>query len=306
MEIRWVNVPVATVWTLFDSARDLDAKAIENPADVSSWLQNQTYEELLALCEKNLVQTQCLYGEEVLILEEKEGWSHIFAVDQPSSKDKRGYPGWIPTQQLIKNDSFSLANKPIAVVTAKKATLYSEEQIAILELSYQTRLPYVSEENGYLKVETPMGQALLRKEEVTVFSSLQAIPKGNGQDIVAAGEQFLDLPYLWGGMSSYGYDCSGFSYSMCKANGYIIPRDAHDQAAKGEEVDLNQLLPGDLLFFAYEEGKGAIHHVGIYYGNGKMLHSPKTGKTVEIIELKETVYEKELCAARRYWQNTEE
>ncbi len=56
---------------------------------------------------------------------------------------------------------------------------------------------------------------------------------------------------------------------------------------------------GDLLFFAYEEGKGAIHHVGLYVGGGKMLHSPKTGKSIEILTLKETIYEKELCAVRR-------
>jgi cell wall-associated NlpC family hydrolase len=56
-----------------------------------------------------------------------------------------------------------------------------------------------------------------------------------------------------------------------------------------------------LLFFAHEKGEGSIHHVGIYYGKGKMLHSPKTGKTVELIELKGTLYEEELCAARRYY-----
>lgn len=106
-------------------------------------------------------------------------------------------------------------------------------------------------------------------------------------------------------MSSFGFDCSGFSYTMCKANGYIIPRDAHDQAASGEKVELHQLEPGDLLFFAYEEGKGSLHHVGIYYGDGKLLHSPNTGKTIEILEMAGTIYEKELCAARRYFQKTE-
>ena len=63
---------------------------------------------------------------------------------------------------------------------------------------------------------------------------------------------------------------------MCKANGYIIPRDAHDQAEAGKRIALNEMEPGDLLFFAYEEGKGSIHHVGIYYGEGKLIHSPNT------------------------------
>ncbi|WP_162875106.1 C40 family peptidase, partial [Enterobacter cloacae] len=74
--------------------------------------------------------------------------------------------------------------------------------------------------------------------------------------------------------SSYGYDCSGFAYSMYASQGITIPRDASDQALAGTEAASNQLRPGDLLFFAYEEGKGRIHHVGIYIGDGKMIHSP--------------------------------
>jgi cell wall-associated NlpC family hydrolase len=126
--------------------------------------------------------------------------------------------------------------------------------------------------------------------------------KGTGDDIVKAGEPYLSLNYFWGGMSSFGYDCSGLSYAVHKANGYKIARDAGDQAASGEEVAFDKLEPGDLLFFAYEEGKGTLHHVGIYYGGGKMLHSPQTGKGIEITSLEGTIYEKELCAVRRYWR----
>lgn len=176
----------------------------------------------------------------------------------------------------------------------------------MMELSYQTVLPVVQELDHWVKVETPSGFGLISAEKVHIYQSQDEIPKGNGRDIVFAGEAFLGLPYLWGGMSSFGYDCSGFSYTMCKANGYTIPRDASDQAQAGKPVELEKIEPGDLLFFAYEEGKGRIHHVGIYYGNGKMLHSPKTGKSVEIIPLQGTIYEKELCTARRYWQDTEE
>ena len=57
-------------------------------------------------------------------------------------------------------------------------------------------------------------------------------------------------------MSAWGYDCSGFAYATHQANGYLIPRDATDQARKGKEVGLDSIQPGDLLFFAYEKGKG--------------------------------------------------
>ncbi|AIE60161.1 C40 family peptidase [Bacillus methanolicus] len=307
MSDQWlVDVPVATVWTSYDSARDIDKKAISNPAEIDEWLEGLTYDTRLGLHDQNLVQTQVLFGQEVLVTNEKDGWVEVIIPDQPSSKDNRGYPGWIPKAQLQRKHDWKINQGPIAVVTAKKATLFSESEKPMMELSYQTVLPVVQELDHWVKVETPSGFGLISAEKVHIYQSQDEIPKGNGRDIVFAGEAFLGLPYLWGGMSSFGYDCSGFSYTMCKANGYTIPRDASDQAQAGKPVELEKIEPGDLLFFAYEEGKGRIHHVGIYYGNGKMLHSPKTGKSVEIIPLQGTIYEKELCTARRYWQDTEE
>lgn len=302
---KWlVNVPVATVWTSYDSAREIDRDAVTNPVHLDRWLSALTYETRLGLCEDNLVQTQVLYGQEVLLLEEKEEWAHIVIPEQPSSKNELGYPGWVPKCQLVMcSEDWDLHKGKVAVVTKPKAILTSE---AKLEISYQTVLPILNEDQNQVIVKTPDGTGVLDRTDVEITESLAVRGKGTGQDIVAAGEKFLGLPYLWGGMSSFGYDCSGFSYSMCKAGGYVIPRDAHDQAEAGNPVELTQLKPGDLLFFAYEEGKGKIHHVGIYHGDGKLMHSPNTGKTIEIIPLAGTIYEKELCAARRYWLESEE
>ncbi len=89
---------------------------------------------------------------------------------------------------------------------------------------------------------------------------------------------------------------------MYKAHGFFLPRDAGDQARNGQEVnteDTTQWEIGDLLFFA-NVGSNKVRHVGIYYGNGQMIHSPSTGQCVEIIELTGTKYEDELCAVRRY------
>ncbi len=301
---KWiVNVPVATVWTSFDSAREIDNDAVTNPVSIDSWLEGLTYETSLELCNENLVQTQLLYGEEVIVIEENGDWAHVTIPSQPTSKEDQGYPGWVPKAQLVEAaDGWNLTDVPLAVVTSPKAKLFKENHQSSLELSYLTALPFLYEAEGKVYVKIPDGTGVLDLENVVVSDSPV---RGNGHAIVSAGEQFLNLPYLWGGMSSYGYDCSGFSYAMCKANGYVIPRDAHDQAAAGKKVEIAEIEPGDLLFFAYEEGKGRIHHVGIYYGDGKLLHSPKTGKTVEIIPLEGTIYERELCAARRYWVETE-
>ncbi|KML44173.1 C40 family peptidase [Cytobacillus firmus] len=304
---KWlVSVPAATLWTSSDSSREIDFEAITNPVDLDAWLEKLTYEPRLELCDGNLVQSQLLYGEEVMLLEEREGWVHVAVPSQPSSKDGRGYPGWLPKAQLTQNEDWKLDSEKAAVIQNKKATLYSTDREPELILSYQTVLPVLKEGAEWIQVQTPGGEGFLKSADVKVFESIDAIRKGSGRDIIDAGEQFIGLPYLWGGMSSYGYDCSGFSYSMCKANGVIIPRDAHDQAEAGKPVELDAIEPGDLLFFAYEEGKGKLHHVGIYYGDGKLLHSPNTGKSIEVIDLKDTIYEKELCAARRYWQETGE
>jgi len=301
---KWlVNVPVATVWTSFDSARELDWDAVTNPVNLDAWLSSLTFETRLALCEENRVQTQVLYGQEVFITEEKENWAHILIPDQPSIKHEKGYPGWVPKCQLVKcPEDWNLLEGPIAIINRPKASLRNGVP---LELSFQTTLPLIGEEESQVLVRTPDGTGLLDWSNIVVFESISHRYKGTGKDVVAAGELFLGLPYLWGGMSSYGFDCSGFSYSMCKANGYIIPRDAHEQAKSGKAINITDIEPGDLLFFAYEEGKGSIHHVGIYYGEGQLLHSPKTGKSIEIIPLTGTIYEQELCAARRYWFDTE-
>jgi gamma-D-glutamyl-L-lysine dipeptidyl-peptidase len=296
----YVCVAVATVWTSYDSCREIDDNATSVPVKLDKWLEQLTYTRRLELCEKNLVQTQLLLGEEVYVTERKGKWAKIVIPSQFSSKDERGYPGWVPSHQLISQAEYSPLNKPTAVVTAAIATLQLAEEA--LQISYQTQLPLLKEDKEWLEVQTPVGSGKIKRQDAVVIEDRnRKATKGTGDMIIAAGEQFLNLPYLWGGMSAWGYDCSGFAYATHKANGYLIPRDATDQARRGKEVGLDSIQPGDLLFFAHEKGEGSIHHVGICYGNGKMLHSPKTGKTVELIELKGTLYEEELCAARRYY-----
>ncbi|MFM1653574.1 NlpC/P60 family protein [Brevibacillus sp. B_LB10_24] len=296
------SVPVATVWTTPASPREMDRPAIENPADLTGWLQAMSYEDRLELCEANLVQTQVLYGSLVEVIEEEAGWLKVVIPSQPSKKDERGYPGWMPKCQLLEASGFAAnPDQPTAVVTSTAARLYDKEGEPGITLSFLTRLPVISQSGEWIEVTTPAGPQLLKQSDVAVFLTERDIPIGTGKQIVEAGKQFLGLPYLWGGMSSFGYDCSGFAYNMHLANGIIIPRDASDQAKQGKAVERQDLQPGDLLFFAYEEGKGAVHHVGIYAGDDQMLHSPKTGKTIELLPLSGSAYEVELCAARRYW-----
>ena len=126
------------------------------------------------------------------------------------------------------------------------------------------------------------------------------LPIATPQERVEKAHKFLGLPYLWGGTSSHGYDCSGFMYRIFAAGGIRIPRDASVQAQYGENIPLDQIKPGDLLFFAYEKGQGRIHHVGMYIGDNSFIHSPRTGQPIKVNRLTDAPYEEELCVARRY------
>jgi cell wall-associated NlpC family hydrolase len=122
----------------------------------------------------------------------------------------------------------------------------------------------------------------------------------DGDTLVETARKFLGLDYLWGGFTGYGVDCSGLTSLTHRSLGIVIPRDAHDQVAAGKEIELNELRPGDLVFFGENEGRGVVHHVGMALGDGTMLHAPRTGKRVEVCPLDMPGYAEELCAARRY------
>ena len=304
MNSWYCAVPVATVWTSPESVREIDKQGLTNPVHLTKWLEKLPYEQRLDLCNGNRVQTQLVFGEPVIVEETKGDWAKVIAVWQPSKKDERGYPGWVPLAQL--KEAEPIHAEGFAKVTAGKAQLWTTDGMPSIVVPLNTMLPYVGVENledEYLRVCTPDGYALVLNRDVDCSPSIHQFPKSNPSVAVDKGLEFLDLPYFWGGMSTYGFDCSGFTYNMLKFCGHTIPRDASDQAKSGIEIPLDQRDPwekGDLLFFANDKGKGNVRHVGFYYGNGLLLHSHSTGKTVEILVLEGSKLEKEVCAVRRY------
>jgi len=301
-----INVTVATLWTDPSSPREIDRESLGHPAQITKWLDQMSAKEKKDLLDQNKVQSQLLYGDVIYIIEETDQWARVIVPHQASQKDERGYPGWVPLNQLTKidaEDAEGLLNQPIITVTEKITSLYNYSDQKIIPLSYNTVLPLLEESDTYYEVSSPHGGGRVLKTAARLFKSIEDIPTQSGQTICKEAARFQDLEYLWGGMSAYGYDCSGFTYSILKANGYLIPRDASDQSKKGEPIKKEDVLPGDLLFFAYEEGKGRLHHVGIYYGDGQMIHSPTPGKKIMIQKIAGTFYEKEWCETRRYWRN---
>ncbi len=297
-----IDVSVATLWVSPSCPREIDTPALENPVQMNEWIAGMTTEDKLGLSNHNLLETQALYGTVVHVIEEAEDWVKVIVPEQSTSKEDRGYPGWVPKKQLAADDNqFSdLLTKEIVVVTVPTTYLYDDMIQQGIEISFLTRLPFIEELSDWVKVATPSGAKYLKKNDVAVYSTAAHIPHGTGEQIVETAKTFLGLPYLWAGMSGFGFDCSGFSYSMHRAFGISTPRDAHDQARSGESIQQKDLKPGDMIFFAYQEGKGRIHHVGLYIGNDQMIHSPNTPKSIEITTLSGTNYEKEYCGASRY------
>ena len=105
--------------------------------------------------------------------------------------------------------------------------------------------------------------------------------KPTGASLVSYAKQFIGTPYKSGGTTIAGFDCSGFTMHIYKHFNITLPRIAKEQTSKGTAVTKANLKSGDLVFF----GK-PIYHVGMYIGDGKLVHSPKPGSSIKIVELK--------------------
>lgn len=141
---------------------------------------------------------------------------------------------------------------------------------------------------------------------INVGGSLQGNAQTNPQGesaVVDSARKYLGTPYVWGGTSPSGFDCSGFVQYVLAENGKSVPRTTQEQFAGGQAVDKSQLQAGDLVFYDWSGGTEATH-VGIYEGNGKMIHAPHSGDVVKEVDFNsygQNVY----LGARRYYKGTE-
>jgi cell wall-associated NlpC family hydrolase len=120
----------------------------------------------------------------------------------------------------------------------------------------------------------------------------------SGATIVATAQKYMGVPYVWGGETPDGWDCSGFTMYVMKENGITLPRTAAEQFAVGTPVDKDSLQPGDLVFFTtYKPGAS---HVGFYMGNGQFIHASSAAKQVTISNLADKYYTDHYIGARRY------
>lgn len=143
----------------------------------------------------------------------------------------------------------------------------------------------------------PSGTTAAASGEVS-DSSTEPVYQASGSEILAEAQQYLGTPYVNGGASPSGFDCSGFVYYVLKQCGYTPYRTPADQYRQGTSVDKASLQPGDIVFFAGTYASG-ISHVGIYAGNGQFIHAPNSRSTVSYSDLTSGYWAEHYYGARR-------
>ncbi len=212
--------------------------------------------------------TQGLMFESVGILEVQNNWFNI--------KMEDGYEGWIHHFYLSEpyinsQSSLTITNR----CTPVRAQRGRDDQILTL-LSFGTTVPILEKTSGYCRIQ------LINGEEAFIPAQ-QEILKQNRSDIIKLAIYLIGVPYLWGGKSSFGYDCSGFVQMVLKAVGISIPRDTGIQIKTDwlEEISITDTQPGDLVYFFADK---QINHVAFTSGEGKIIHCSGEVKLESIIE----------------------
>ncbi|HET8529468.1 MAG TPA: C40 family peptidase [Gaiellaceae bacterium] len=270
-----IDVSVATLWKAPNVYRAIDRPSLGNPVDPAAWSRNLATTADRVWLDSH-VQTQALYGQIVTVLAVRGGWAQVAVRDEPDPQNPKGYPGWLPVRQLAPAYDDS---GPAVVVRARTGAVRVGGRT--IRLSYGTRLPVLAGR----RVRTPDGVG-------TISGAAAPLPPTNAS-IIAQGKRFLGVHYLWGGLSSWGFDCSGLIWDLYRAHGLTIPRDADPQLHHGTPVARSALEPGDLLFFG---SGGYADHVSIYLGNGMELEAPDSAHRVRIVPVRWTYY----IGARRY------
>ncbi|RRK11520.1 NlpC/P60 family protein [Lactiplantibacillus garii] len=297
MQTARISAAVANVWRQ-PRVTALERLALNNHG-LGPWLDQLSDGDTVALERDNRIVTQALFNDPFIVDRIVDGWAFGYVATQRDARHPEGYPGWVWAAQL------SLAPLPLrtgTTVTVKRdfTPLLRPDGSTLRRLSLGTELPVISsKDHRYDLVQTPLGVGKVAKRATQFqFDEPHLLA---GAQMVRLGAEFLDLRYLWGGVSAYGFDCSGLVYSLHRAVGIQLPRDASDQCLVGTTVDLANAQPGDLCFFAHDHGQGAVHHVAMYAGDGWLLHAPTPGKHVTYLQLATTYLRDELVAVKRNW-----
>ena len=245
------------------------------------------------------VVSQAILGASVVLVEEQGAWVKVRTADN--------YSGWMLLSGLRRyaaEDHAYASAGTVAQVENPFANVYREPNVTkhqpVLTLPFAARLEVIAspgnDDGRWLEVRLPAGRtAWIQRGDVNLNPRPLSI-----KETIKLAKRFLGLTYLWGGTSSFGFDCSGFTQMLVGARGIVMPRDADLQAAWVGVVPVkrNKLRPGDLLFFG--ESPQKITHTGMYIGHGKFIHdSTHERPGVQVGRLADQPWKHLLVAGRR-------
>jgi gamma-D-glutamyl-L-lysine dipeptidyl-peptidase len=249
--------------------------------------------------DKSDVVSQAIYGSNVTLLVSRGEWSRI-----ETSEDH--YKGWTRSRYLriVQSGAGYATSGRTVQIESLFANIYREADVTkhqpVITVPFEARLEVLADgtgpNEGWLQVHLPdLKTAWIQQGDVISDPKPLSIDES-----IALAKRFLGLPYLWGGRSSFGFDCSGFTQMLVRARGVNMPRDADQQAAwKGViAVDRKDLEAGDLLFFG--SGPKKITHTAMYIGDGQFIQATTSGHpVVQISRLDDEPWTHFLVACRR-------
>ena len=198
--------------------------------------------------------SQLLFGETFKITDFENQWIKIIL-------DFDHYEGWILANQilLLNEKSYNEINANNSTISNELVTYISNQNNKLQTITLGASLPFF--EKNKFKILS----------ENYIFDGKTISNKHSKNNIVNTAYMYLNSPFLWGGKTPFGLDCSGFTQIVYKINGLSLLRDSHQQASQGEVLSfIEESEPGDLAFFDNEEGE--IIHVGIILANNHIIH----------------------------------
>ena len=257
------------------------------------------------------LETQLLMGSVVEILGSEDSWLQI----RSHTPEYTGWVNGMTVFEMSQEETEAYLESSKYICTTEHTFLYERpalQSARVTDLVMGDLLCRIGSESdvlktirevAFIKVQTPSGKTgYVKTSEVTDFSTWAGDVQASGKSVLQVAELMIGMPYVWGGNTTNGVDCSGLAWLSYFMNGIILPRNASEQALCGVEVPLPALQKGDLLFFGTKadgDEPEKITHVAIYEGEATIIQSSFLVRKNSLDPSDATYYDREVLHARR-------